>query len=135
MIAWSRSDSSPLITRIIPLANGHNPGMAELSLERAARNEVVFRDANETIEARRGELTEIAGRTPFLCECADAYCKAAIPMTVDEYEFVREQANRFALRPGHPTAEATVVAETERYVVVEKGGLSRRIAEETNPRA
>jgi hypothetical protein len=109
--------------------------MTELSVERAARNEAVFRDANETIEARRDELSAVSGRTPFLCECADPYCKAAIPMSVDEYEHVREQPNRFALRPGHPTAEATVVAETDRYVVVEKGGVSRQVAEETDPRS
>jgi hypothetical protein len=108
--------------------------MTELSTERAARNEVVFRDANERIEARREELTAIAGRTPFLCECSDVYCKAIIPMTLDEYEHVRDKANRFVLQPGHPTAEAKVVDETDRYVVVEKQGVSREIAEENDPR-
>jgi hypothetical protein len=109
--------------------------MTQLSVERAARNEAVFRDANETIEARRGELSTLSGRTPFLCECADPYCKASIPLTVEEYEFVRAVPNRFVLRPGHPTAEATVVNENDHYLVVEKGGVSRRVAEETDPRA
>jgi hypothetical protein len=121
--------------RIIPAPSGHAcDEMSELSLERSARNEVVFRDANEEIEARREELTAVAGRTPFLCECADPYCKAVIPLTLDEYEHVRAQSNRFVLQPGHLTAEAVVVEETDRFVMVEKQGLSRKIAQETDPR-
>jgi hypothetical protein len=109
--------------------------MTELSIERAARNEAVFRDANEELEARREELTAVAGRTPFLCECADPYCKAPILMTLEEYEAVRSKPNRFVLEPGHRTSEATVIQETDRFLVVEKSGISRAVAEETNPRA
>lgn len=109
--------------------------MAELSLERAARNEAVFREANELIEERRSELTAVAGRTPFLCECSDVFCKGLIALTLEEYEFVRAKPNRFILQPGHETAEATVVEATDRYVIVEKHGVSQRVAEETNPRA
>jgi hypothetical protein len=109
--------------------------MTDVSLERAARNEAVFRDANEMLEARRAELTAVAGRTPFLCECSDPHCKAAIPMTLDEYEYVRAEPNRFVLEHGHPTAEASVVRETDRFVVVEKSGISREVAEETDPRS
>jgi hypothetical protein len=108
--------------------------VTQLSVERAARNETVFRDANEALEKRREELTAIAGRTPFLCECADPYCKALIPLTLEEYEHVRERANRFVLEPGHDSAEAEVIDDRGHYVVVEKHGLSRKIAEESNPR-
>jgi hypothetical protein len=106
----------------------------DVSVERAAWNETVFRDANEQIAARREELTAVVGRTPFLCECGDEYCKAVIPLTLDEYERVRELPNRFVLEPGHSTTEAEVVQETDRYVVVEKHGRSGAIAEETDPR-
>jgi hypothetical protein len=106
----------------------------DLSVERAARNEVVFRDANEFLQERRLELEVVAGRMPFLCECADAYCKAVIPLTLEEYEHVRLRPNRFVLRPGHITKEADVVEETERYVLVEKQGIAGAIAEEADAR-
>jgi len=120
---------------IIAVRRGDRNRVAELSTERAARNETIFRDANELIEQRRRELTTVAGRTPFLCECADAYCKAVIPLTTDEYETVRAKSNRFVLQPGHPTTDAEIVEETERYVMVEKHGVSRQVAEETDPRS
>jgi hypothetical protein len=119
---------------IIPTGTGHATRVTELSIERAARNEAVFRDANERIKERRNELTNIAGRTPFLCECADPFCKGAIPLTLSEYEHVRQEPNTFVLEPGHPTAEADVIEQTERYVIVAKHGMSRRVAEETDPR-
>lgn len=74
--------------------------MGELTVERAARNEVVFRDANEILENRREELTEVVGRTPFLCECSDPYCKAVVMLTLDEYEHIRAAGNRLFLLPG-----------------------------------
>lgn len=122
-------------TRIIPAIGGYAVLMAELSAERAARNEAVFRDANEILKARREELTTVSGRTPFLCECADVHCKGVILLDLDEYEHVREQANRFVLEPGHPTAEGEVIEENERYMLVEKDGVSGEVAEETDPRS
>jgi hypothetical protein len=109
--------------------------VTELSIERAARNETVFRDANELLEARREELSTISGRTPFLCECADPRCTGVIPLTLEEYRRVREQPNRFVLEPGHATAETDVVEQSERFVVVEKHGRAGEIAEETDPRS
>lgn len=38
--------------------------------ERAAQNEVTFREANSTIEDRRAALG-VDARTPYLCECED----------------------------------------------------------------
>ena len=108
--------------------------MTELSLERAARNEAVFRDANELLEERRAELAALSGRTPFLCECSDPNCKGVISLTVEEYEHVREQPNRFVLEPGHSALEATIVEEHEDYHVVEKHGVSRRVVEQADPR-
>lgn len=106
-----------------------------LRLERSARNEAIFREANELLEARRTELSMVEGRTPFLCECGDPSCKAAIQLTIEEYEAVRAKANRFFLGAGHRAAEAAVVGETDRYVVVEKHGISGAVAEATNPHA
>lgn len=120
--------------RIVPIPAGDTDRMAERSVEQAARNEVVFRDANEILEGRREELTEIAGRTPFLCECADPYCKEVVLLSLGEYERIRSAANRFFLAPGHRSRESEPVEETDRYVIVEKHGRSREIAEENDPR-
>jgi hypothetical protein len=42
-------------------------------------------------------------------------------MTLQEYEDVRAQDDRFAVRPGHEMPELEdVVRQTERYVIVDK---------------
>lgn len=56
-------------------------------------------------------------------------------LSPSDYESLRARGNRFGVLPGHedPTVEE-VVAETLRYVVVEKIGVGREIAESMNPR-
>lgn len=100
--------------------------------ERLARNEVVFRRANEAIRGR------VAGRPDlltFLCECSDTSCKENIRLTYDEYEAVRAKPHQFAIAGGHAAAGETIVDEFGRYAVVEKIGDAERVAEEEDPRA
>ena len=54
----------------------------------SARNEAVFRAANEEIARARNELGLFDGKTPFLCECDDAECRTVVPLAVDEYDEV-----------------------------------------------
>ena len=103
------------------------------SEERAARNEVLFREANEKLHGKRKEL-DIDGRTPFLCECADPTCTELLRLTLEEYEHVRSQANWFLIADGHDAHEAPPAEEHDGYAIVEKEGVARRIAEEENPR-
>lgn len=106
-----------------------------LSAERAAQNESIFRDANERVEERLGELTLEEGRSPFLCECEDIRCRAMLRLTREEYEQVRSRPNRFMIAPGHPYTDAHVVAEDTRFLVIEKAGRAGAVAKELDPRA
>jgi hypothetical protein len=96
-------------------------------LERQARNEALVREVNERISsidraaAGSGALDGSA-TFGFRCECGrEGSCAEVVWMTLEEYELVREQDDRFALLPGHETAELErVVGGNERYVIVDK---------------
>jgi hypothetical protein len=103
------------------------------SEERAAQNEVLFREANEKLENKRQEL-EIDGRTPFLCECGDPACTELIRLSLEEYEHVRSQPNWFLVANAHAGAENGVKEQYEGHVIVKKVGVAAEIAEEQNPR-
>jgi hypothetical protein len=98
--------------------------------EQVARNDAVFRDANEHIadEAARLDAEE---PLPFICECADPACQALIRLTRGEYEHVRDDPTRFAVAPGHEAAAgpyAQVVERHEGFWVVEKTGSAAEAA-------
>ena len=102
--------------------------MTEISEERAARNEVAFRDANESIDDRRREL-ELGGATPYLCECEDQGCTQLVRLTLAQYEQVRATPRRFLIARGH-SSNGDVVERHGEYVIVEKEGISGEIAED-----
>ena len=102
---------------------------------RLARNEAVFRAGNEAIAANhRDAPPETLLR--FLCECGDDACLEQVLLTRREYEVARADAGRFFVLPGHEdvTAGEVVVAEADRYVLVEKQGAERAIVERSDPR-
>jgi hypothetical protein len=103
------------------------------SEERKAKNEAIFREANEKIDAVRERLN-IDARTPYLCECDLVECRESIRLTPAEYEEVRSSPIRFALAPGHPH-EGPVVDERRGYVIVEKTGAGAKVALESDPRS
>jgi hypothetical protein len=94
--------------------------------DRQAVNEGLFREVNERRAAidrdaaeswaEGGELFE------FVCECGvEGGCEGRVEMTLEEYEAVRRQDDRFSVVPGHESPELeTVVERHERYVVVDK---------------
>jgi hypothetical protein len=94
--------------------------------ERRAANEAVLREVNE----RRAALDRPAEESwadsgelfEFVCECGvEGGCGGRIRMTLQEYDAVRRQDDRFPVVPGHETPEIETVAERhERYVVVDK---------------
>jgi hypothetical protein len=96
-------------------------------LERQARNEGLIREVNEQIE-RVDKEADARGWVPdegyfeFHCECGRREaCDAKVRMTIDEYELVRAQDDRFAVSPGHEEAEIERVVESnDRFVVVDK---------------
>jgi len=106
----------------------------ELDLERdgAARNQSLFRAVNERI----AELSRSAMFPNFICECADESCDETMALTIEEYEWVRSGANRFAVLPGHELPEIEDVVEaTDRYVVVAKLGPGGHVAAQLDPRS
>jgi hypothetical protein len=100
----------------------------ERRLERRARNEALIREVNERIE-QVDRSADAAGRAPddgryeFLCECGrgEGACEATVTMTIDEYERVRAQDDRFVVAPGHEEDRIEQVFESnERFVLVDK---------------
>jgi hypothetical protein len=99
-------------------------------LERTARNEALIREVNERIEkvdkaAEEASLAPEEAYFEFLCECGGdgdgAPCEEHVEMTIDEYEEVRAQDDRFAVYPGHEQAALeTVIRRTERFFIVDK---------------
>src|SRR3954463_8482351 len=108
----------------------------DLSAERVARNDAVFREANEAIAETAAEhgLTE---RVPLICECAEPTCTEIVRLSVAEYEMVRAEPRWFLNAPGHEVAagpHGKVIERRDGYVVVEKIGEAGAIAEALDPR-
>lgn len=103
---------------------------------RAARNQSLFRDVNERLQGLADAFQHIAETGSFACECADTSCIDQMNLTLSEYEALRAVPNRFAVRPGHvyPDVEQ-VVAENERFTVVEKIEAAAREATASDPRS
>ena len=100
--------------------------------ERASRNEVLFREANEKLEETWEEL-DVHGHTPFFCECGDPACTELICLELEEYERVRSHASWFLIAAGHDAQNALPAEEHGSYVIAEKFGVAGRIAEEEDP--
>ncbi len=105
--------------------------MDDVGAARVARNEAAFRKVNEAIERGRETRDGLVG---FVCECGRLGCNEIIELTVSEYEAVRADARRFAVRPGHQTDAEEVIEDRGRYLVVTKRGSAGDIAELTDPR-
>jgi 5-bromo-4-chloroindolyl phosphate hydrolysis protein len=107
----------------------------EEQLRRAARNQSIFREVNERLEELAERFQSVAKTAPFSCECADLDCTAMIDLTLNEYESVRKDPNRFVVLPAHVYPEfERVVSENERYVLVAKFDEGGELAEELDPR-
>jgi hypothetical protein len=95
--------------------------------ERQARNEALVREVNERIEALDKQASERGwpppdGRFDFHCECGRrGGCSELLALTLEEYERVRGEADRFAVLPGHESTELEQVVERhESFLVVDK---------------
>jgi hypothetical protein len=111
--------------------HGTDHSTAGLSAERIARNDAIFRKANEGIEVVASEAREEP--IPFICECADPACRDIILVPPAEYRAVRTNPRRFLKVPGHEAAAqgwARVVERHENYVIVEKVGVAADVAEQ-----
>jgi hypothetical protein len=103
-----------------------------LSAERMARNEAIFRHANEGIR-KSAEEYDVRNRVPFVCECADPNCRVFVPMALDEYSQVRRDPRHFLIAPGHEDAGddwGEIVARQDGFVTVAKLGRAGEVAEQ-----
>lgn len=105
-------------------------------LERAARNQTLFREVNERLEDLATTFQDTAGTVVFACECADLSCIEKIAMTLDEYEAIRSDPNQFLVLPGHVVHDVEdIVREGSGFVIVAKIGEGASLAAQTDPRA
>ena len=103
-------------------------------LDKAARNQVVFREVNERIAELTGLINE-TGFNLFVCECSDSGCAESLEITTSEYEAVRGDSTRFVIVNGHQVPEVErVVDGNGRFIVVEKTGHAAEIADADDPR-
>jgi hypothetical protein len=109
--------------------------MNEETERRIARNEALMRDVNEAIEAGRWPGDE-SKALHVRCECASLDCNELIEIGWSDYESVREDPRRFAVRPGHELPEVeTIVRSEAEFVVVEKRSDAGHEAEQLHPRS
>jgi len=98
------------------------------SVERAARNEAAFREANRELERRRRDLGVDGERLPFLCECEAERCTEVILARPGEYAEARASPRRFLVMDGHDE-DARVVSRHDGFRIVEKEGLEGELVE------
>jgi hypothetical protein len=106
---------------------------------RLADNEAVFREINESIEtsARAWRQSSNSGghAYEFVCECSNADCSLRVKLTIAEYERLRANGARFAVRPGHALPEIEDVVERhDDYWVVQKRDDTGEYVELLDPR-
>lgn len=103
--------------------------------ERLARNEVLFRSVNERIE----QIAAASGIDDhvfeFFCECSNVGCTLLIPMTVADYDEIRQDPRQFVVALGHELPEIEdLVERRENYQVVRKRGEAAEYVAERDPR-
>jgi hypothetical protein len=98
---------------------------------RAAKNEALFREVNERIEAVSRNVCRDDPTMEFLCECDDPDCHEPVNVTRSEYESVRAGPTHFVVLPGHEDGGVErLVSTDERFLVVEKRDRAGRQAED-----
>ena len=106
---------------------------------RLARNEVLYREANERVAEVVEQFPEgeAQSRVEFICECGAADCREPITATLAEYEAIRAEPTHFAVLPGHELPEIERIVERHSaYLVVEKRQeVAQEVARETDPRS
>jgi hypothetical protein len=111
------------------------PNALDARRRRAARNQSLFRAANERLESVNESFQIVLERVDFACECVDMSCTEAIPLSISEYEAIRSHPNRFFVVRGHEVDELERIVDANgRFVVVEKLGGGDEVARDVDPR-
>jgi hypothetical protein len=98
------------------------PDPRDLCRERFVKNELAARTYNDRrvgFELRQGADDDET--VPFVCECGDSACTAALELSPEEFFAAHDAPNRFTVRPGHVDGDVEwIVEKDDRYWVVEK---------------
>lgn len=113
--------------------------------DRLAKNEVIFRKYNESIEKGFEKLKKIAkeqgwqesveqsdDKLYFFCECSDATCQKRILVKPSRYNKIHQNRSQFVIVCGHEVAdiEEVLVAKEKGYCVVRKFKIPPESTEE-----
>jgi len=102
---------------------------------RVAKNEVAFREVNESIRSGR-QIADANRRFYLCCECGRIGCSKLIEVPLAVYEQVRSNPRRFFVLDGHEIPEVEDVVERHaEYLLVQKRDLGGRVAEANDPRS
>lgn len=105
---------------------------------RVGRNEALFRNVNEELEALERPLAGIADNMlHIVCECGDLLCNERVSVDVGAYEKVRADPTLFFVLAGHELPDVEhVVDDGDGYRVVRKDpGPGEQVARETDTRS
>jgi hypothetical protein len=104
---------------------------------RIGKNEALFREINERLEAVNDGFSSFSGTMEIVCECGDIACAQQLSVSPAEYENIRSDPTWFAIIPGHQSAGVEhVVTSREGYDIVQKrAGAAAAQARATDPRA
>ena len=101
--------------------------------ERTARDQSLFREVNERIEALPSRPPSTF--TEYLCECCIEGCRENVRLTASEYEELRQHPTWFAVVAGHVVPQVErVISATDRYQIVEKLERAGAVAARLDPR-
>jgi 5-bromo-4-chloroindolyl phosphate hydrolysis protein len=102
---------------------------------RIAKNEALFREVNEQIDALNDAGPQVAV-IPVVCECGSTACSEVINIGRASYEAVRADPATFLIKPGHEFDDVETVVEVhaEYAVVAKKPGKPQQVAEASDPR-
>jgi hypothetical protein len=102
------------------------------------RNEAIFREINEQVDAINRGLADITdNQMHIVCECGDLLCVERLVVPLSRYEEVRSDPALFFIQPGHdkPDVEDVVEHVDAFEVVRKKPGVPGQVAEKTDPRS
>lgn len=101
------------------MADNHQSSLR--SRKQRAKNEVLFRKANEQIQSTARRLYEKEEKDLFLCECSSDECFEHLPVALKDYEKLTEGEARFIVLTDHDQSDLErIVSQHDGYVVVEK---------------
>ena len=101
--------------------------------ERLARNEDLFRDANERLASTAVSWGLAEGELEILCECADIDCAERLVVSQALYAHARSESTLFLVKLSHVRTELEEIAERQGDVaLVRKVGEAGEVARETD---